>query len=305
MHHLMNPAMIVKIGVLPCAGKIEKTACFVNAIAGPDAVQSHTNTEISGIAMKEIDRLVEIMQTLRGPGGCPWDAKQNHKSMVKGLIEEVYELVDAIEDDNAEEMVEELGDVLLHVVFQSIIGKEEERFSLETVADFLSEKLIYRHPHVFGSVDMSGEKEVIVNWERLKRRENGKQDRESILSGIPETLPALLYALKIQSAASRVGFDWDSPDGVVEKIREETGELEAAAREGDAEKLEDEIGDMIFTVVNLARMTGIDPESALRRTNRKFVKRFGAIEKAARKRDVSLSKMPMEEKERVWQETKK
>lgn len=255
--------------------------------------------------MKEIDRLVEIMQTLRGPGGCPWDARQDHKSMIKGLIEEVYELVDAIEDDSADEMIEELGDVLLHVVFHSIIGKEEKRFSLEEVADFLSEKLIYRHPHVFGSIDVSGEKEVIVNWERLKRRENGKKNRESILSGIPETLPALLYALKIQSAASRVGFDWDGPDGVVEKIREEAVELEAAAKEGDTEKFKDEIGDMIFTVVNLARMTGVDPESALRRTNRKFVRRFGAIEKAARKKGVSLSEMPMEEKEAVWQGTKK
>ncbi len=254
--------------------------------------------------MKEMDRLVMVMERLRGPGGCPWDAAQSHKSMIKGLIEETYELADAIENEDPEEMMEELGDVLLQVVFHSIIAAEAGEFSMSDVANCLADKLIYRHPHVFGEKQVDHPDEVIVNWDKLKRKENGKKNRTSIFSGIPETLPALLYALKIQSAASRVGFDWDGAEGVVDKIREEIDELSAAAAGNAADRIEDEIGDLMFSVVNLARMYRVDPEAALRRTNKKFETRFAAIEKEAKKNNIHVSEMPMAEKERVWQTAK-
>lgn len=253
--------------------------------------------------MKEMDRLIRIMETLRGPGGCPWDAEQDHKSMIRGLIEETYELADAVETENTEEMLEELGDVLLHVIFHSIIAEEEKAFTLADVAQRLSDKLVYRHPHVFGDARVKDAAEVKVNWDRLKRKENGKEKRKSIFEGIPESLPALLYALKIQSKAARVGFDWESAHGVLEKIREEADEVAEAVEKG-AEAVEEEIGDLIFTVVNLARMHGVDPEAALRRSNRKFVTRFREIEKEASTRGVGLADMPMAEKERIWQAAK-
>ena len=254
--------------------------------------------------MKEMDRLVKIMERLRGPGGCPWDAMQDHRSMIPGLVEETYELADAIENEGPAEMLEELGDVLLHVVFHAIIAGEEGAFTIRDVATYLADKLVYRHPHVFGDKQVKDADEVVTNWEKLKQQETGKRERESVLSGIPKSLPALLYALKIQSAASRVGFDWENPDGVVEKIKEEVGELEKAVSEGVGENIEDEIGDMFFTVVNLARMFKIDPEAALRRSNRKFTKRFSEIEQAAREREIAVSEMSMEEMEAIWQRTK-
>lgn len=254
--------------------------------------------------MEEMDRLIQVMEKLRGPGGCPWDAVQDHKSMVRGLIEETYELAEAIEHEDSDEMLEELGDVLLQVVFHSIIAKEDGAFTIGEVANFLADKLIYRHPHVFGNKTVKDADEVVVNWERLKQKEEGKKDRVSILSGIPMSLPALLYALKIQSAAGRVGFDWDNVAGVIEKIKEEVGELEEAVAENVNEGIEEEIGDLIFSVVNLARMLKIDPETALRRSNRKFAKRFAEIEKVAREKDIPVSGMSMEEMERVWQQSK-
>ena len=254
--------------------------------------------------MESMNRLVEIIDTLRAPGGCPWDREQDHKSIMKCLIEETYELADAIESDDAETLKEELGDVLLQVVFHSAIAKEEEAFTLDDVIHTLCDKLIYRHPHVFGDASVRNAEEVIKNWESLKRREEGKKERASILSGIPATLPALLAALKIQSVASRVGFDWDSPAGVFDKITEEMVEVRDAMDAGNPEQIEEEIGDLIFSAVNLARLLKIDPETALRRTNKKFTRRFHAIEKAAQSQNISLGDMPMAEKERLWQQAK-
>lgn len=255
--------------------------------------------------MKELDRLVEIMETLRAPGGCPWDAEQDHKSIMKCLIEETYELADAIESENPEYLMEELGDVLLQVVFHSIIAKEDGLFTLADVIDYLSDKLVYRHPHVYGDVRVKDAKEVTRNWERLKRSENGKENRRSIFDGIPQTLPALLYALKLQSVAGRVGFDWDAAAGVVDKIKEEVDELTEVMAEKDTEAMESEIGDLFFSVVNLARKLKIDPEAALRKTNRKFMRRFFEIEAAAKEKELLLSDMPIEEMEKIWEQAKK
>ena len=192
--------------------------------------------------MQAFDRLMQIMETLRGPGGCPWDAKQTHKSLKKSLIEECYELADAIEKDDPGHIMEELGDVLLQVIFHATIAKETGAFTIEDVINGLCDKLVYRHPHVFSDASVSDAEEVIRNWEKLKRKEDSKKERSSILSGIPEKLPPLLYALKIQSTTSRVGFDWDGPRGVIEKIYEEINELNDAMTEDNVADIEEEIG---------------------------------------------------------------
>ena len=255
--------------------------------------------------MEAMDRLMDIMETLRGPGGCPWDMEQDHKSIMKCLIEETYELADAIEENNVNDLKEELGDVFLQVVFHSAIAKDNRQFTLDEVINELCDKLIYRHPHVFGDAKVSDSEEVIKNWERLKRKENTKKQRESILSGIPNMLPALLNALKIQSVVSRVGFDWENPEGVVDKIKEEVREVVDAMEAKNEDRVEDEIGDLFFSVVNLARRLKIDPEAALRRTNKKFSQRFFEIEKVAKEQNIRLSEMPLAEKDRIWEAAKK
>jgi tetrapyrrole methylase family protein/MazG family protein len=255
--------------------------------------------------MEALDRLMDIMDTLRGPGGCPWDMEQDHKSIMKCLIEETYELADAIEEEDMVDIKEELGDVFMQVVFHSAIAKDNKMFTLDEVINELCDKLIYRHPHVFGDAQVLDSEEVIKNWERLKRKENTKKHRKSILSGIPNTLPALLNALKIQSVVSRVGFDWENPEGVVDKIKEEIQEVEEAMDGKNKDQMEDEIGDLFFSVVNLARLLKIDPEAALRRTNKKFSRRFFEIEKVAKAQNIGLSEMSMQEKDRVWEAAKK
>ena len=255
--------------------------------------------------MEALDRLMDIMDTLRGPGGCPWDMEQDHKSIMKCLIEETYELADAIEKEDAVDIKEELGDVFLQVVFHSAIAKDNNQFTLDEVINELCDKLIYRHPHVFGDAQVRDSEEVIKNWERLKRKENTKKHRESILSGIPNRLPALLNALKIQSVVSRVGFDWENPEGVVDKIKEEIQEVEEAMDGKNKDQMEDEVGDLFFSVVNLARLLKIDPEAALRRTNKKFSQRFYEIEKVAKERNIGLTEMPLAEKDRIWEAAKK
>lgn len=254
--------------------------------------------------MDAFDRLIDIMDRLRGPGGCPWDAEQDHRSIMKHLIEESYELADAVLKNDPESMAEELGDVLLQVVFHSAIAKDNNQFTLEKVINHLCDKLIHRHPHVFGDVKVRDSNEVLRNWEKLKKKENGKQERESILSGVPDSLPALLQAHKIQATVSRVGFDWERPEEVLLKIDEEKEELAEAVAGADKEKIENEIGDLIFTVVNFSRLLHIDPEAALRRTNQKFTRRFYEIEKAAKARGVKLSDMSMVEKDEIWEEAK-
>jgi tetrapyrrole methylase family protein/MazG family protein len=251
-----------------------------------------------------MNRLIQIIDQLRAPGGCPWDREQDHKSIMKCLIEEVYELADAVEGDDAEHLREELGDVLLLVVFHCAIAKDSGKCTMDDVITALRDKLIYRHPHVFGDVSLRDSREVLKNWERLKGLEESKKDRQSILDGVPAALPALPSALKIQSVASRVGFDWDGPEGAIEKIAEEMQEVSDAMATGDPRRLEDEVGDLLFSAVNLARLLKVDPEAALRHTNRKFTTRFKEIEKYARTRGIALADMPMDEKERIWQASK-
>jgi tetrapyrrole methylase family protein/MazG family protein len=255
--------------------------------------------------MKEFDRLIEIFEKLRAPDGCPWDAEQDHKSISRCIIEEAYELIDAIETGTSEDLMEELGDILLQVVFHSMIAKDDGEFTIKDVINALCEKLIYRHPHVFGDANIKDAKEVIKNWDKLKQKEKTKQKRKSILDGTPETLPELLYARKIQSSAKKVGFDWEDPKGVIDKVKEEAEELYHAMQDHDQDSMEEEIGDLLFSIVNLSRFAKVDPEAALRRTNRKFKARFYEIEKEAKKRGVSLEDMSFEEMDEIWEMAKK
>ncbi|HPE45012.1 MAG TPA: nucleoside triphosphate pyrophosphohydrolase [Deltaproteobacteria bacterium] len=254
--------------------------------------------------MEEFDRLVGIFERLRAPGGCPWDAQQDHRTIARCSIEEAYELFDAIETGDAEHMREELGDVLLQVVFHSIIARDLGEFTLADVINGLADKLVSRHPHVFGDARVETAGEVVRNWERIKGRERGKERRKSILDGVPESLPSLMAARKMQAAVSRVGFDWQDPRGVLDKIREETGELAEALESGEQGAIAGEIGDLLFTAVNLARLCGVDPESALRAANRKFRSRFGAIEEEAARRGVTLEEMTLDEMDEIWEGTK-
>lgn len=254
--------------------------------------------------MKEFDRLIDIMEKLRAPGGCPWDAQQDHKTLSRYIVEEAYELVEAIQNEDISHLKEELGDVLLQVVFHATIARQNQEFTIQDVIDAICEKLVYRHPHVFGDVSAETPIEVIRNWEQLKKKERNKENRQSILDGIPKDFPSLLYARKIQSLASRAGFDWQDTDGVMEKIREEIDELSQAIQFDGNEEIEEELGDLLFSIVNLSRFQDVDPEIALRKTNRKFIKRFHEIEKKAKSQGVSLEDMTLDEMDDIWEQSK-
>lgn len=255
--------------------------------------------------MDDFDRLVDIFETLRAPGGCPWDAQQDHRSIARCIIEEAYELFDAIQTGDVDHMREELGDVLLQVIFHSIIARDFREFTLTDVINGLADKIISRHPHVFADARADTAGEVIRNWEEIKGREKGKQHRTSILDGVPLSLPSMLAARKMQAAASRVGFDWKDAGAVLDKIREETDELAEAMSGGDAHAVEGEVGDLLFSVVNLARLCGVDPEAALGSTNRRFRARFAAIEREAARQGMPLEDMTLDEMDRIWESSKR
>jgi len=241
--------------------------------------------------MKEFDRLIAIFDKLRGPDGCPWDAEQDHKSISRCMIEEAYELIDAITSEDPEHLREELGDVLLQVVFHSAIAKDDDNFTIGDVINDLCDKLIRRHPHVFGTTIVKNSREVARNWNYLKKKEGGKQLRDSILDGIPDTLPSLLYARKIQSLVGKVGFDFQKSNGIIEKIKEKIGKCNQSIKTKDRDEIEDDIGELLFSIVGLARSLDIDPEATLRMTSHKFKQGFYEIEIEAKKRGMPLEKM--------------
>ncbi len=256
----------------------------------------HTRQE----KLEAISRVMDVLDTLRVK--CPWDAKQTNESLRPNTVEEVYELCDAlIREDNAE-IRKELGDVLLHVLFYAKIGEENGVFDIATVAHSLADKLIYRHPHVYGDVQADNSETVIRNWEDLKQKEKG--GNRSILSGVPAALPALIKAYRIQEKASNAGFDWEHPDQVWEKVREEIAEFEAAAKSGNHSDMEQEMGDVFFSLVNAARLYDITPENALEKTNRKFISRFEYLESHAKANGKSLRDMKLAEMDRLWDEAK-
>ncbi|HSI89269.1 MAG TPA: nucleoside triphosphate pyrophosphohydrolase [Pyrinomonadaceae bacterium] len=263
---------------------------------------------------EKFDELVAVMKRLRAPGGCPWDAEQTYGSLSQYLLEEAYEAFDAIQHAEAtgdiEHLKEELGDLLLQVVFHSTIGAEREDFDIEQVAAGVSEKLILRHPHVFGDENFEKAQDVLDNWDTLKaneRKASGKKDKTtdgSLLDDVPIHFPALLEALKLTKKAAKVGFDWENTEQIFEKIREEVGELEEELNAGDIGDIEGEVGDLLFAVVNLARRLDIEPETALKRTNRKFRKRFAFIESSLANKGRTLAESDLQEMDLLWNDAK-
>ena len=244
-------------------------------------------------------RLLQIMDELREQ--CPWDMKQTLESLRHLTIEETYELSDAILSGDRKEIEKELGDVLLHIVFYARIGSETQDFDISSLIHKLCDKLVVRHPHIYGDVKVKDEKEVKENWEKIKLREGSK----SVLSGVPVSLPAMIKAVRIQEKARGVGFDWDHEDQVWEKVNEELAEFKEEVSRGDHQKMEEEFGDLLFSLINYARFRNINPEDALEKTNRKFISRFNYLESEVNKSGKSLSEMTLEEMDFYWNEAKK
>lgn len=248
--------------------------------------------------LKAFGRLLDIMDDLREK--CPWDRKQTLESLRHLTIEEVYELGDAILDQDLQEIRKELGDIILHVVFYARIGAEKDAFDIADVLNGICEKLIHRHPHIYGDVKVADEEEVKANWEKLKLKEGKK----SVLEGVPRSLPALVKAVRIQDKARGVGFDWERPEQVWEKVEEEQSELQEARASGDQRKIEAEFGDLLFAMINYARFLKVDPEAALERTNKKFIKRFTYMEEQVNASGEQMSDLPLESLDKHWEAAK-
>jgi len=248
--------------------------------------------------LQAFERLLDIMDELRE--NCPWDRKQTFETLRHLTIEETYELGDAILDNDLEEIKKELGDLLLHIVFYSKIGSEKNAFDIADVAQGISEKLIHRHPHIYGEIEVENAEEVEKNWESLKLKEGKK----SVLEGVPKSLPALVKAFRIQDKVAGVGFDWDKAAAVLDKVKEELEELQKEVDAADSDKMEAELGDVMFSLVNYARFLKINPENALERTNKKFIKRFRHIEFKAQALEKKINELTLAEMESFWQEAK-
>lgn len=256
----------------------------------------HTRQE----KVEALGRVIDTLDILRVK--CPWDAKQTNESLRPNTIEEVYELCDALIKSDDANIRKELGDVLLHVLFYSKIGEEKEAFDIADVCDALNAKLIFRHPHVFGTTHVDSSEEVTQNWEQLKLKEKG--GNKTVLSGVPAALPALIKAFRIQEKAANVGFDWDTPEQVWDKVKEEISEFEEAVRSGDTKDMEAEMGDVFFSLVNAARIYKINPENALEKTNSKFIRRFNYVEQRAHELGKELKDMTLAEMDALWDEAK-
>lgn len=257
---------------------------------------SHTREE----KIEALGRIIETLNELRVK--CPWDRKQTNESLRPNTIEEVYELCEALINDDVVNIKKELGDVLLHVLFYAKIGEEQGRFDIADVADALNSKLIFRHPHVFGDVNVSNSHEVEQNWEQIKLKEKG--GNKTVLEGVPSALPAMIKANRIQEKAANVGFDWDEPRQVWDKVNEEIAELSYEIDKMDKSKMEDEMGDLFFSLINVSRIYGINPENALEKTNKKFINRFNYLEAKAKSLDKNLKEMTLAEMDEMWNEAK-
>ncbi len=250
---------------------------------------------------KEFSRLLEIIDELRLK--CPWDMKQTNESLRKLTIEETYELADAVISGDDEGIKKELGDIMLHLVFYAKIGSEKNLFTMADVLEGINKKLVYRHPHVFGKVEVSDASEVERNWEHLKITENNGY--KPVLSGVPTSLPAIVKANRIQEKVRGVGFDWEDRTQVWDKVLEELSELQVEAENKDTESIESELGDLLFSIINASRLYGIDPEAALEKTNRKFIRRFNYLEQETMVKGKSLHDMSLDEMNLIWEEAKK
>jgi MazG family protein len=247
---------------------------------------------------KAFERLVTIMDELREK--CPWDKKQTIQSLRQMTLEETYELTDAITESDWKSIKEELGDLMLHIVFYAKIGSEQNQFAITDVLEGISKKLINRHPHIYGDVEVNNDEDVKRNWEKLKLKEGKK----SVLSGVPKTLPALVKAMRLQEKAKQVGFEWENKDQVWEKVEEEKKELKEAMAGGEQDKIEEEFGDLLFSLVNFARFLNVDAENALEVTNKKFIRRFTQMEERALSAGKDLNNMSLQEMDAIWNEIK-
>ena len=257
----------------------------------------HNQTE----KMEALGQLLEVLDTLRVK--CPWDRKQTNESLRPNTIEETYELCDALMADDQANICKELGDVLLHVVFYAKIAEEKGQFDFADVCHKLTEKLKFRHPHIYGDVQAETAEQVKENWEKIKLKE--KDGNKTVLGGVPRALPAMIKAARIQEKAANVGFDWEKPEDVWGKVKEEIAEVEAEIGGKDSKRLEEEFGDLLFAVINATRLYGVNPENALEHTNRKFISRFNHIEEGARAQGRKITDLTLEEMDRLWNEAKK
>jgi MazG family protein len=249
------------------------------------------------------DDLVKLMTRLRGPNGCPWDRKQTLESLKPFVIEEAYEVVDAIDNNDRRALLEEIGDFLLEAVFITELTREEGSFDVYDSITAIHDKLVRRHPHVFGDVEAKDADQVLVNWEKLKSEER-KKENKGVLSGVPAVLPALLKAARLTEKAARVGFDWRGTDEVFHKVDEELAELREAIAGGDKDRMHDELGDLLFTIANIARKLDVNPEEALQSTNRKFTRRFESMESKVHAGGRNLDQLSLEEMDKLWDEAK-
>lgn len=258
--------------------------------------QKHTREE----KMEALGRMLDVLEILRVK--CPWDAKQTNETLRANTIEEVYELSDAIVSDDNKNIKKELGDVLLHVAFYSLIGEEKNEFDIADVADSLREKLIFRHPHVFGDIHVDNAADVSQNWEQIKLKEKG--GNKTVLGGVPDSLPSMIKANRIQEKARNVGFDWDRKEQVWDKVKEELLEVENELKSGNTDKVEEEFGDLLFSLINAARLYGVNPDNALEKTNKKFIRRFNYLEEKSKENGKSLKEMTLKEMDQFWEEAK-
>jgi len=266
------------------------------------AVEKNTQTQKNTGAAEAFSELVEIVRRLRAPDGCPWDREQTHETLKPFLIEEAYEAIDAIDRNQAEDLREELGDVLLQIMLHSQIGAEQDGFDIADVVSGLSRKLVTRHPHVFGETKVNGSDEVLVNWEKIKKKEKASR---GLFDGVPQSLPSLQMAARMGEKAGRVGFDWKNAEGVRFKVEEELREIDEAVASGNAAAIEHELGDLLFSVAQWARHLGHQPEEALRACCRRFSARFASMETAVRNEGRELADLDDESLEAAWQEAKR
>ncbi len=247
---------------------------------------------------------IEIMKILRRPGGCPWDIEQTHESIKKNLIEETYEVIEAINKKDVALLREELGDLFMQVIFHTIMEEEKGNFTFDDVVDEVSKKLIIRHPHVFGDVNADTVDQVLSNWDAIKSRTKGRKSTSDSMLSVPRELPALMRAAKLQKKAADVGFDWDEISGALDKITEETAELRAAVASGDKDCIDEEFGDLLFSAVNVSRFLKIDAEESLTKASDKFLDRFSALESICAGRNIDIKSASLEELDKIWEEVK-
>lgn len=262
----------------------------------PIFIMSHSKEQ----KLKAFGEMLDVLDTLREK--CPWDAKQTNESLRPNSVEEMFELADALIRDDIQDIKKELGDVLLHVLFYSKIADEQQRFDIADVCDSLRNKLIFRHPHVYGTTQIEGSDDVLKNWEELKLKEKG--GNKTVLSGVPSTLPSLIKAFRVQEKTANVGFDWDTPKDVWNKVKEEIAEVESEIEKGNITDIEKEFGDLLFSIINVARKYGVNPDNALEKTNQKFISRFNYVETKSKEQGKRLKEMTLSEMDVLWDEAK-